>query len=296
MTIPQDQSSAEWKTWRNSHIGASDIACILGKIKWATPLQLWQRKVGFLDGIKDNWAMQRGRDLEPFVRDLFNDQRKACFVAEVLTHPELEWASASLDGIDRDYAGGCILEIKCPGMADHQIAEMGNVPDHYFSQVQWQMFCSGTKLCFYASYYKDEMVVVDVPFDEEYIAEILPKIANFYRCLVEMEEPAHSEEDFIQITDPEFEHAAREWKAAAEMAKVFNEKEKFYKEKLVSFSDDSNCKGYGVKLTRIRRDGSIDWKKLYSDMAQHFPDAAAQFQPEAYRKDAIGYWKISEGQ
>jgi len=294
MTIPQDQSSEDWKIWRNSHIGASDIACILGISKWATPLQLWKRKVGFLEGIKDNYAMQRGRDLEPFVRDMFNNERAAEFEPEVLVHPDLEWASASLDGIDRNYGGGAILEIKCPGLADHQIAEMGEVPDHYKPQLHWQMFCSQMNHCLYASYYKEELVVVQVPFDAAYIAEILPVVSDFYQCMINLEEPAHSEDDFIQITEPEFEHAAREWKAAAEMAKQFAEKEKYYKEKLISFTDDSNCSGFGVSLRRVERDGSIDWKRRWSDLLKEHTQAEEAYPEASYRNDSIGYWKVTE--
>lgn len=306
MTIPQDQNSQEWKDWRNSHIGASDIPCIIGKSKWATPFELWQRKLGFIEGIKDNYAMKRGRDMEPIVRDLFNKKFCVKFESEVLVHPDLEWASASLDGIDRKYqwmeghpgeiilSTGAILEIKVPGLGDHQTAEQGEVPEHYFPQIQWQMFVSGIHVCYYVSYFNDEMAIVRIKMDEDYIAGILPTVAEFHRCIVEMEEPALSEDDFIQITDEEFGEAAREWKAAKEMADFYEDKEKFFKNKLITYTDDSNSKGYGITLKRIAREGKVDWKELWKDLCEHFPDAAAQYNPEHYRKEQIGYWKVTK--
>jgi len=291
--IPQDQSSEEWKEWRKRHIGASEVPIIIGKSKWMTPYQLWQQKLGFTPGLKDNYAMRRGRDLEPIVRDLANQELKASFKPEVLVHKELEWMSASLDGIDRKKRA--IMEIKCPGLEDHQKAEKEEVPEHYYPQVQWQLFVADLKTCYYVSYYNEALAIVKVKRHDDYIVnELLEPVTEFYRCLVEMEEPAKHEDDFIQITDPEFEQYAREWKAAHESAALYAEKEKYYKNKLISMTDDSNCKGYGVTLKRVAREGSLDWKKRWADMMTQFPQADEAYPESEYRKESIGYWKVTQ--
>ncbi len=286
------QGSPEWIAWRKTKVTASEIPIIIGKSKWMTAYQLWQQKLGFTDGIKDNWAMKRGRDLEPVVRDLCNEEIGFTFVPEVVVHKEINWAAASLDGIDRE--NKAILEIKCPGLADHQKAEKDEIPEHYKPQVQWQMFCSDLEICYYASYYNNELVIVKISRDDDYIAnELLPQSAEFYRCMIDMEEPYRSEDEYIQIVDDEFEEHARNWKSAKESADLFNEKEKYYKNKLISYTDDSNCKGYGLTICRIQREGSVDWKSLWKDLKEHYPDAAKKLSLEEYRKPSIGYWKIS---
>jgi len=287
------QGSPEWLEWRKNKVTASELPIIVGKSKWCTPYVLWQQKLGFVSGVKDNYAMKRGRDLEPMVRELANEQLSAKFEPAVLVHDEIKWAAASLDGIDLDQ--GAIMEIKCPGLGDHQKAEKEEVPEHYYPQVQWQLFVADLTVCYYVSYYDNNIALFKVERDDEYIADVLlPTAAEFYRCLVEMEEPAKAEDDYEQITDDQFAEYARDWKASSEMLKFYTDKEKYYRNKLLSFTDDSNCRGYGVKLTRVARDGSIDWKALWSDLKEKMPDIEEQVNPEEYRKEQIGYWKISE--
>ena len=293
MEIPQTQNSSEWLAWRRTHIGASEIPIILGVSKFCTPYVLWQRKLGFAEGQKDNWAMQRGREIEDLVLAMANEQLGGAFVPRVLVHPDLEWASASLDGID--YLMKAILEIKCPGLEDHQCAEKVEVPAHYWPQVQWQLFCSGLEQGYYVSYYSGEIAVVEFTLDHEYITDTaLPAASEFYRCLVEMIEPPRNESDFTQISDPEFEEHARQWKAAHEMSEFYKKKVDFYRNKLIEYTDDGNCRGYGVSLRRVSRDGAVDWNSLISDISEKFPEVASQYPPESYRKSAIGYWKLSE--
>jgi len=296
MTEPHEiQGSPEWLEWRKTKVTASELPIILGISKWATAYSLWQQKLGFTGGVKDNYAMKRGRDLEPMVRDLANENMCAKFVPAVLVSNDLAWAAASLDGIDREYENGAIMEIKCPGLADHQLAEKEEVPPHYYPQIQWQLFVADLHTCYYVSYYDQSLAIFEVVRDDDYISNtLLPAAAEFYRCLVEMEEPAKEEDDFIQIVDPQFEEHAREWKAAKELLTLYTEKEKYYKNKLISFTDDSNCKGSGITIQRIARDGSVDWKKRWADMKTQFPQAEEAYPEHEYRKESIGYWKVSQ--
>jgi len=297
--IELEQGSSEWIDWRKSKVTASELPIIMGKSPWLSPYELWQQKLGFTSGMKDNWAMQRGRDLEPIVRDLVNERIEANFVPMVVEHEELEWAAASLDGIDLELEA--ILEIKCPGLADHKLAEEGKVPEKYQDQIQWQLFCSGMKIAYYASYYnpagnsEDPLVMFLVERDDDYMAkELVNKAAEFYKCVVDMIEPAMTESDYIQITDDDFEINSREWKAASEMLKFYKEKEAFYREKLISFTDDSNCRGFGLKIQRVKREGAVDWKEFWKRVQSVYPEVKETFDPEEFRKEQIGYWKISE--
>ena len=296
--IELEQGSSEWIDWRKSKVTASELPIIIGNSKWMSAYELWQQKLGFIGGMKDNYAMQRGRELEPIVRDLVNKDLDANFVPMVVEHDEIEWAAASLDGIDLDL--DAILEIKCPGLADHKLAEEGKVPLHYKAQIQWQLFCSNMDNAYYASYYNPDgksenpLEIFLVERDDEYIAkELLVKASDFYKCIVDMIEPEMSEDDFVQITDDEFEIAAREWKAANELMKFHKEREAFFRDKLIKFTDDSNCRGFGLKLQRVKRDGAIDWNQFWKRVSSVYPEVKETFDPEEFRKEQIGYWKVS---
>ena len=83
-------------------------------------------------------------------------------------------------------------------------------------------------------------------------------------------------------------------KAANEMLKFYKEKEAYFKEKLIKFTDDSNCRGFGLKIQRVNREGSIDWKEFWKRVQSVFPEVKEAFDPEEFRKEQIGYWKVSE--
>ena len=291
--VEMEQRSQEWLDWRKSKIGASEIPIILGESPYCTPYVLWQKKLGFIENNSDNFAMKRGRDLESIVLSMVNEKLKANFVPATIVHDEFEWASASLDGIDLEKM--LILEIKCPNKDDHELASNGKVPKHYFPQVQWQLFVSGIHKGFYASYNSGDLQVVSVEYDEEYIVnQVMPKACEFLVCIRELIAPALSENDYVQMVSDEFAHCAEEWKTAENMAKVYTEKEKYYKNKLIELSDDSNCQGYGIKLQRVNREGSVDWKDLWENIIDAFPEVSEKFSPESFKKQGIGYWKISK--
>ena len=57
------QGTQEWLDWRKERIGASDTPCIMG-VGFKTPFQLWQVKTGRVPPDPQNYAMQRGNELE----------------------------------------------------------------------------------------------------------------------------------------------------------------------------------------------------------------------------------------
>jgi len=292
-SIVMEQGTEEWLQWRKSKITASELPIILGLSKWCTPYLLWERKLGFAPEQEDNYAMKRGRDLEPIVRETINQDMGTKFVPKVVVSEQFPWAAASLDGIDE--LCNAILEIKCPGLVDHQKAEKGEIPEHYYPQIQWQLVCSGMDVCYYVSHYNDEEVIEQVKRDDAYINDVLvPAAEAFYKNVVEMQEPEKNDKDYIEIVNDEFDEYARQWRAAKEMHDIYKEKEEFFKQKMVECANDHNCKGCGLKLSKIKRDGSVDWKTLWKDLSDYHADAAAQFPPDHYRKDSTTYWKVTE--
>jgi len=293
MAIPQDQSSDAWKDWRRNKIGASDIPIIMGASPWCTPYKLWQRKLGFLPEQDETFAMARGKAMEEEAREVFCELMKKAFFPVVLDHIELEWAIASLDGYSKEL--GELVEIKCPGSKAHEEAKNGLVPHHYYLQMQWQMFVADCEVGHYFSYRSpDDYAIIRVDRCDTMLADdILPVAANFYLHLVTLREPERLEDEHVPIDSDEFASYAADYKVFDKEYTYWKAKRDKAKQLLVSCTDDSNCVGCGLKLTRCARDGAVDWTKLWKDLTDKFPDVSASFSPEDYRKEQIGYWKIT---
>ena len=98
-----------------------------------------------------------------------------------IPHPTIEWAGASPDGV----VGDGLVEIKCPeskGMIEALLTK--KVPQKYFTQMQFQMACTGKKWCDYVVFDprmppKAQLFVTRVDRDDEYIAEIEAEIVKF---------------------------------------------------------------------------------------------------------------------
>ena len=285
-----EQNTPEWHEYRRTHIGASDIPPIMEVSKWHTPYSLWRLKLGFISN-PDTQAMFYGREMEPLIRKQLNEELKRDFQPVVIEHDELSWASASLDGWDG--VSQAIAEIKAANNDDHEKAKMGQVPRHYFPQVQWQMFVADAKSMFYVSYHQGDMKVVLVERDDEYIKTCVERAAEFVQYLENLEEPPLSENDHLPLDDPEYLQLAAQYCDIRHHADELSKKEKDLRLQLLEFTDDGNCEGGGVRFTRVRRNGAIDYKKMVDAIIEAEPDLRTKFDPDDYRKDDIGYFRVS---
>ncbi len=176
------QRSEEWVAWRSSGIGASEAQVVMGSLPFVFEdiLELWKRKAGLpVEPFQMNDAVQRGIDtedeaLEAFTRVTGIKMQPQCFV-----HPEHNFLRASLDGIDKTLKQG--VEIKCPAASKYYTAKKGIVLPYYYTQVQAQMGCSGLQEMHYWVYrQKEGGVLIKVPRNEEYIAELVRRATIFW--------------------------------------------------------------------------------------------------------------------
>ena len=100
----------EWLKTRQTGIGGSDVAAILGISKWTTPLDVYNEKVADTPTEKDSDSMEWGRRLEPVIRQAYADK-----TGRVVAVPEKQFRSdahpfmiANVDGVCEDR----LLEIK----------------------------------------------------------------------------------------------------------------------------------------------------------------------------------------
>jgi len=280
-----EQNTDEWKEWRRQKIGASDIPIIIGVSPYCTPLLLWKRKLGFEPEQQMHAGMRFGHENESHVRELMQQRLGYRLDDKTMQHKEHDWAIASLDGYNEEH--DVLIEIKCCNKDDHAEAKEGRLPEKYYPQVQWQMFVSGCREAYYCSWNSDDLCVVEVPYDEDFIEKTFQEALQFRNCLLEYDPPAPSNRDHIEIDDPDFGENALAWQQAKETLEHAKQQEKFYRDKLIEFTDDGNCQGYGIRLTRVSQKGTIDWDKVCEKYNIDKKDL------DEFRREQIGFWKIT---
>jgi putative phage-type endonuclease len=121
-------------------------------------------------------AMQRGTDLEPLAKEVYElISGESVFDIGFCLHDDLE-AGCSPDGLVGDHG---LLEIKCP-MGNTMVSYLraGNVlPSTYIPQVQGQMWVTDREWCDFMAYHPDMTVLlVRVERDQEFIDKLVEQV------------------------------------------------------------------------------------------------------------------------
>jgi putative phage-type endonuclease len=275
------QNTPEWLEMRRSKIGASDAAIILGISPWKTPFELWEEKVLGKEQ-EQSGAMARGHAMEEEARYFFERETSLNVMPKVVVHPDRDWQMASLDGITFD--GSVIVEIKCPNKEVHEKARLGEVPDHYYAQIQHQLAVTGAMHCFYFSYDGKTGHKVMVNPDEKYIKKMIKEEERFYQCMINKEPPEMSEKDYIVRDDIDWTSLVKEYKEVKAELDILRQCEEGIRDKIVELADKKNSIGHGLKLTRSMCKGQVDYKLVPELMGVDL---------EPYRKPSCEKWRIT---
>lgn len=192
MTIEtMDQRSEEWFAIRIGKVTASRVADVLAKTKSGYSASrdnymaqlVCERLTGQKADGFTNAAMQWGTETEPLARAAY-EALKDVLVDEVgfVPHPTIKMAGASPDGfVGQDG----LIEIKCPNTATHIDTLLSeSVPTKYFTQMQFQMACTGREWCDFVSFDNRlpeelQLFVKRVPRDDVYIKIMEAEIVQF---------------------------------------------------------------------------------------------------------------------
>lgn len=199
---PAEHGSAQWQLGRANHIGASEVAAVLGVSKWAGLLDIVRTKRDLREGIvdeNDNDAMRFGRDFEEFIVRAGMQRLGITTMSSPLawTHPEslaFGAVSATPDAliIDERISSGfgeelvvATFEAKVDrsgadwqqvdefGFAD---LEPGDIRLGYYLQVQAQLLVTGCKkgyLCVATGLGYDRIHLLEILEDKETQATII---------------------------------------------------------------------------------------------------------------------------
>lgn len=146
-------TAKEWLKARESYIGGSDAAAILGLNPWKSNVDLWEEKTGRKKpkDLSDNAIVQFGHDAEPLIRSLFKldfPTLKVYYVENnMFVNDEFPWAHASLDGWleDTETNRKGVLEIKTASITSHAQAQKwkNKIPDNYYCQILHYLMVTG---------------------------------------------------------------------------------------------------------------------------------------------------------
>lgn len=157
-------SRQDWLALRQSGIGGSDIAAIIGVSPYATAYDIYQSKTQPVNEDTNEFAYW-GTVLEDTVAREFSKRSglKIQNVNFLMRHPEHRWAIANIDRaiINRDVSGNVrfkdgklttdqIVEIKTASEyvgKNWGLEESDEVPDQYQCQAQWYMGVTDTQVC-----------------------------------------------------------------------------------------------------------------------------------------------------
>lgn len=274
-----EQGTPEWLQLRKTKITATDAVVIMNASPWKSKMQLYKEKTSDSAPFPPNDRMLRGIELEPFARDLYSIKKG------VPVHPKVmvkDFAMASLDGISE--CGNFVVEIKCPGEKDHSLALCGKVPDHYYPQLQHQMFICSVDKMDYFSFDGSDGVMVQVNRDDFYIEKMLEEEKKFYKCILENIEPEMDKDFYLQKEDITWQQCVNTWKGISDTIKTLEEEEQRLRKQLIFLSGGNNCRGSGVTLCKIEKKGHVDYSKI--------PELKG-VDLDKYRKPSNDSWRIS---
>ena len=293
------QGSPEWLDMRKEHIMASEAPIIMGMSPWKTPLQLWEEKLGIKESPLSNFAMRRGIELEPLALEAYNKHTGNDASPCVVFSEEFQWMGASLDGLSK--CQKIVVEIKCPGKKDHDLAALGEIPPKYYAQLQHQLYTSGNNLLHYFSYSEESFYLIEVKRDEEFMQRMIKAELEFWDMMQNFQPPqmieadikkkADEEKKFIQVSCTEWQEVSNEIqdliaekKASKSRIKEIEAREAKLTDILVAISKGENAEGNGIKLELASRRGLVDYSII--------PELES-VDLEKYRKASSEYWKVS---
>lgn len=264
--IIRPQNREEWLKYRESGIGSSEVATIVGLNPWETPLQLWRRKKGLDPAKVENFAMKAGHYLEDAVAQFWRDETgleiiKSSAIDWLIVNTEKPYMRVSPDrtywlaGLPKNAHNKGILECKTTQMS----IDGDSIPKHWFCQVQYQLgvaelqegslawLCSGREfgyknLSFVPDFFGWLTEQVDRFWIDNIQGNIEPEPVNVQDVLLKFNR--HTDGKTIEISDDIFE-AYNGLKQVKDEIAALEEKKAAFEERIKLGFGDAEAISYG---------------------------------------------------
>jgi putative phage-type endonuclease len=174
------QGDAEWHAERAKRLTASDFGAALGLSPFCSRQKLWRIKVG-IEKVEGNGHIRRGREHEQDA--LFKYAvGSGAWLEEVglVIHPAHDWLAASPDAL---VGHDGLVEAKCP------VKFRDDPPAYHLAQMHGQLEVTDRKWCDYVQWVDGDIRVTRVYRDAAWWADALPKLAEFWGYVQQLEPP-----------------------------------------------------------------------------------------------------------
>lgn len=161
----------------NPSIGASQSSAVMGLNPYQSAVDVY---FDLVDGFEqdDNLAMYLGREMEPIIKKLFMERTglKVLNDNKIRIDQEYDFLTTNLDGMV--VGEGVPVEYKTSGMP-----WTGDIPEHYFVQIQHQMMVTESPSIYFVSLsmgLRKQLVVEKYDRDDEFISEMRSELVSFW--------------------------------------------------------------------------------------------------------------------
>lgn len=274
------QGSNEWLKLRKTKVTATDAGVILGISPYQSSYGLWAEKMSLSPPVQENERMREGKRLEPLALAEFTKKTGILASPAIVISDERSWQMASLDGLSDDNKS--MVEIKC-GPKTCALAKQGIIEPHYRAQLHHQMSVMCLPMMFFFTFDGQSSNIMEVERDDAYIADMIAKEHEFFKCIDNFEPPALSERDYVIRNDDEWNQLAIQYLKAKDLAKIVADDEELLRQQLIALAGSMNVKGSGVRVAKSVRKGTVDYKAI--------PELKG-LDLEPYRKKPSEYWRI----
>lgn len=167
----------EWLSKRGQSIGASESGAILGLNPWRTAVDVWIEKTGEAKPLEDNLNMRLGRDLEPVIKRLFEEETglKVRQDNKIRIDDEHDFITTNLDGM--------VIGEKVPVEYKTMTKWDGDIPSYYYCQIQHQMMVTNTPYCYFVVLVlglNKQLVVEKYDRDDHFVAMMRQELVDFW--------------------------------------------------------------------------------------------------------------------
>jgi putative phage-type endonuclease len=276
--------SQAWLDMRLNYITATDAASIMGRSPYETALERYESKKTGKQKPK-NAAMQRGIDLEPEARMIYEQHTGNMVQPAWRVHKAIKWMAATFDGIN-DKGVGC--EIKCPGLSDHLVAISGKLPDKYFCQLQHQMAVEEWDGMDYWSFRPEHDIpykLLQIEADHKFRAEMIEREEEFFYCLKNNIPPKPSAKDIVSRRDFSWLDKEAELFNLIEKRKNLEAQEDVLRKEIIKMCDGQGSKGHHLKVVPVETEGRVQYDNI--------PELKG-IDLDAYRNPKTISWRITD--
>ena len=288
----KNMTHEEWLDLRKSSVGGSDSAALVGMNQYSSALTVYADKKGLSKPKETSEAMRLGTDLEAYVAERFAEKEGKKVRNDFFMYADDEYDFITAN-VDRRVVGeNSGLECKTMGSFNGYNLEDGEIPSHYFCQVQHYCMVMGFDRMYLAILVLQRgLYVIPIERDDNFIKTLRDAEVHFWtHNILKNIPPAPDGSDAAfdtlkelypeslpktEIAIPGVDYLIKDYKAYSELEKEYKEKKNSIKAQICGKLGDNEVgvgNDYGCSW-KSQADNHFDTNKFKVD----YPDLYAKY-------------------